>query len=385
LGSDVLLRVLRHSSRSIKQVVEVLSSRIISSQAAPQYTECLMLLILDSCSLFMENPALLGDLVEQVCSMSVSGAKRVLLAMQPIIKTNRSLRDSTILALRKALFARSAETKQIGIVGVLQLLQTFKISSSLPVTQGSLTSSQLSQVSSDLYKGVATPSESLCSDLMGVLRRGLTQSAQVRLKIYHGLYDVVGKNPALCNNVLDVLYEHAVSQEWHKVGDGEDQRSLINLEKQIAEEDGRPLLLVSVRRAPKKASRTGLLFQDPVGWYVHCVQQILGKSEQLYPSEDFEDDADLGARNKLTDLLNDWTKKYAQADLLDLDFEKNASFSTSTAEGEKNLIRVENTKNIYESLMEFTMTHGVGTFEESTKLLLNLYKRHHEVSTLPKV
>ena len=106
----------------------------------------------------MENPAYLMDLVEQVVSLKVLGARRVLTALMPLIKIKRcvrgkdlealkfvseirnfanfrTLRDTVILTLRKALFARSMETKQIGIQGVLHLLQIFKITSSLPVTQ----------------------------------------------------------------------------------------------------------------------------------------------------------------------------------------------------------------------------------------------------------
>ncbi len=56
------------------------------------------------------------------------------------------MRDATILTLRKSLFDRSNEVKQIGMKGVLQLLQVFKITTALPVTQLSQSSGNLTQV-----------------------------------------------------------------------------------------------------------------------------------------------------------------------------------------------------------------------------------------------
>jgi len=56
---------------------------------------------------------------------------------------DRGLRDNAIVVLRKALFDRSNEVKKIGMTGALLLLKTFKIKSSLPVSQLSQSSSGL--------------------------------------------------------------------------------------------------------------------------------------------------------------------------------------------------------------------------------------------------
>lgn len=107
-------------------------------------------------TLVIENKAILDRLVEQLCTLSCTGAKRLMTAIISVVRMNRyisqcrvvcfmyfnyqsiinrSLKNSTILSLQKALFARSVETKKIGIQGVLHLLQIFRIASSLPVTQ----------------------------------------------------------------------------------------------------------------------------------------------------------------------------------------------------------------------------------------------------------
>ncbi len=76
----------------------------------------------------MEHPTLLTGLVEKMaCSVSSTDASRCLTAaLMPAVRANRSLRDCAILALRKALFDRSQEAKQVGLEGVMHMLRVFK-------------------------------------------------------------------------------------------------------------------------------------------------------------------------------------------------------------------------------------------------------------------
>lgn len=53
----------------------------------------------------MGKPLLLLEILEQIGGLGVPGARRLLAALMPIIKFARSLRDVTILILRKALFS----------------------------------------------------------------------------------------------------------------------------------------------------------------------------------------------------------------------------------------------------------------------------------------
>jgi hypothetical protein len=52
------------------------------------------------------------DLLDEVSELSVPSARAVLSALMPLVKLVRSVRDTTILVLRKSLFARSTESKQ---------------------------------------------------------------------------------------------------------------------------------------------------------------------------------------------------------------------------------------------------------------------------------
>jgi Fanconi anemia group I protein len=242
LGSDVLQKVLARASSSLGSIVKALTARIVSSRGAVAYVACLNALVREHVPLLMENPAQLNPLVDHITCLDVSGAGRVLRALLPLVKRVRSIRDAVILTLRKALFARSTEVKQIGVEGVLKLLKGFRISSALPVTQLSQSSSSLSQVAVDIHRGVTTSNESLCGDLLGVIRRVLTLPAEVKIRLYQGLYDVVCCNPELCSGVLDILYLHAFENKWI-VPDGES--ALLDLDKLVALDDGNPFVMVS--------------------------------------------------------------------------------------------------------------------------------------------
>ena len=58
------------------------------------------------------------------------------------------------------------------------------------------------------------PQDVICSDLMGVLKRALTQHVAVRVSMNQGLGKVSGFNPELTLSFLDILYQHGISQKW---------------------------------------------------------------------------------------------------------------------------------------------------------------------------
>ena len=117
----------------------------------------------------------------------------------PIIKCSTAFRDQTILVIRKGLFSPRIDTRRIAINGVLAMLKHFKINSGLlsnTSTQQILSQSSagLSQVVADVHGGKSGSNESLCLELLGVLKRGLTQQAGVRMSLYQGFYDVILKS-----------------------------------------------------------------------------------------------------------------------------------------------------------------------------------------------
>jgi hypothetical protein len=77
----------------------------------------------------------------------------------------------------------------VAVVGIFTLMKIFKISTTRGLSQLSQSSGSLSQLSVDVHRssgggGAASSNESLCSELLGVLRRCFALQPRVRLTLY---------------------------------------------------------------------------------------------------------------------------------------------------------------------------------------------------------
>ena len=365
LGQEIVKLVIKRRSASILNVLSELTKRILSSKGAIQYTDCLRMTIKDGLTVIMEEPpTFMNELLDHFGSLGINGAKRVLVALMPLIKYSHSLRNATILILRKSLFSPNLETRRIAVIGVLQLLKYFRITSKLPITQliMSQSSSCLSQAVVNIHQGGSMNNEALCLELMGVLKRGLSQQVGVRMILYQGIHDVVGRNPEICIGVLDMLYSHAIELKITN----EDSANPIDVDSLISQK-GNDVFVI-----------------EPVGWFLHCVQLMVGKANHIYGDETMTpEDVDTSSLIKLTDLLNRLVNIYSDGlDIMDLNFEKGADYSKATVTGRYNILRVETYKNIYEALMDYTIMHGAGVKEDKASLLVRLQGRHSEICEL---
>lgn len=348
LGSRLLLKVVKRQKESARSVLEPLTARILESRREPQYTEALRVILREAATILMEQPALLTELVEQLPSLSHFSARRSLLALLPLVRLSRHLRDSLILVLRKALFSRTVATRQTAVVGVLLLLRTFKISTSLAVSQLSQSSGSLSSTFVDLHRGTAVATNShdaLCTELLGVLRRCFSLQPEVRLTLYSGLGDVVAKNPELCEAVLELVHGHWVGL----VG----ERQVVDLGSTVGEE--------------------GVL--EPAGWFLSCCQGLVSRGQQLLGE---------GAEGleRLATALEKMALHYAEVEVGDLGFDAGDNWDRKTAEGERRSLRLEVAVTVYEALLEWVVNHGGESEEERATLLLRLQQRHRALGEL---
>lgn len=347
LGGRILVKVAKRAGPSCGAVLEPLVTRILTHRQAPQYTEALRMVVRDSATILMEQPGLLADLVEHLQTLSYFTARRVLTAIMPLVRLKRALRDSVILVLRKALFSRSVAARQTAVTGVLLLLRTFKISTSRAVSQLSQSSGSLSQLTLEAGRGGASSHDTLCSELLGVLRRCFTLRAEVKLTLYHGLSDVVAKNPELCESVLELLYSHTVSL----VAAAE-----VQLDRCVAELEGDWQVV------------------EPAGWFLHCTQLLVSRGQQLLGEESTE------ILERLLELLHNMAQFYSDTSAGELGFEDTDNYDKKTAEGERRSLKLDVLLTVMEALMEFLVTHGGESEEGKAGLLLKLQQRHGELA-----
>jgi len=354
LGARLLLKVVKKQSHSASSVMEPLTSRILVSKKAPQYTEALMIIVKDTATILMEQPKIVSELVENIQRLSYPTARRTLSGLLPLVRFSRALRDSIILVLRKALFSGSVQTRRVGTTGVMLLLKTFKISTSRSVSQLSQSSGSLSQLAVDVHRGAATSNEALCIEMLGVLKRCLGQQGEVRLTLYQGIMEVVAKNPELCEGVLELVYSHVLFL-WGE--EGKRQRWMLDLD-----------LL-------GREGEEGWILEEPVGWFLHCIQMLVGKGQQVVGEE-------CETLDKLVELVEEMALQYSESEVGDLGFDDTDNFDRKTKDGKRRSTQLEQLQGILEALMEYLITHGADQEENKSKMLLNLQRNHSALGDL---
>lgn len=106
--------------------------------------------------------------------------------MQPLFTLHRDFLDSTVLVLRKSMFNREVDARLVGLIGSVQLLKAFRSAGAAP-PHG------------------ASEKERLRIELIGFLRKCLTQQAEVREELYRSLPDVLRANPTLHEAAFGLL------------------------------------------------------------------------------------------------------------------------------------------------------------------------------------
>eukprot|EP00061_Rhincodon_typus_P012322 g37976.t1 len=97
------------------------------------------------------------------------------------------------------------DSRKSAVAGFLLLLKNFKVLGSLASSQctQALTASQV-QVDVHMRYN-ASANEALCLEILGSLRRCLSQQVDVRLMLYEGLFDVLRRNSQLAYTILQTL------------------------------------------------------------------------------------------------------------------------------------------------------------------------------------
>ena len=356
IGARLLIKLIKKMPDSVHSVLPFLINKILLSSHSLQYTEALRVIISDCSTILMERSQCLTHLMDNLARLSYNIARRSLLALLPLFKMSRSIRDSLILVLRKLLFSPKVSSMEAATSGVMLMLRTVRIPGSRCLSQTmSQSSGSLSQIALDVgqSRGSLNP-ESVCLELLGALRRSFGQPCQVKVVLYRGIVDTVNYNSQLCEGAVDLLYSHLLTL-WGAEGSSRD-RWEIRLDTIFKELTGDDWVL-----------------QEPLGWFVSCLQQLVVKAQQV-----------LGEENeilpKIVALLDEMVEKYGQSDAGELGFDDFDCFDRKTSVGAKKQCQVEQLQGLLESLMEYVFSRGAEREEERARQLVKLFNVHSSLS-----
>ena len=359
IGGRLLIKLIKKMPDLVGDVLPMLINKILLSPNSLQYTEALRILVSDcSCaSILMERHQCLTPLLDNLSRLSYNIARRSLLALLPLFKLSKGTRDSLIMVLRNLLFSPKVSSRQAATAGVLLMLRTVRIPGSKCLSQTmSQSSGSLSQIAVDVHRGRGSlTNESFCLELLGALRRCFSQQCQVKVVLYSGIIDTINSNSQLCEGAVDLLYSHLLTL-WGTEGSSR-HRWQVKLDKIF------------------KDAEEHWVLEEPLGWFMSCVQQIVGKAQQV-----LGDDNEILA--KIVGLLDEMVENYGKCEAGELGFDEYDSFDRKTSVGAKKCCQVEQLQGLLESLMEYTFTRGADQDEGKARQLVGLFKVHQSLSSV---
>jgi len=364
LGATLIEETFLHQEIVREEVLQRLLNVIVTSstQSIQHYLDLLTSVVAAVPQIVLECQPKFREVFDYLAMLTVDTAEGLLRAVLPLMKVSLALKDSLILVLRKAMFAKQTESRKISVTGFLLILKHFQIPSDagayslcsqLAYSQ-TFSCSQVQVSSQGRYNSAAN--ESFCLEIIGSLRRSLTQNGGVRLHLYEGIYEVVCKNPQLTHSVLDLLF----TQFKRYFEEGEDMMPPMKLNQCIS------------------AAGEQIYLVEPLAHLLCALQLCTKKSGKRLDRDDEEDEALSHLLDDIEDAITSLTKRMIKADMEDFELDKSADFSLTTSVGMKNSIFAQLVSGVYEVLMEYSFMTGKNSVE-SCERVLQLYEKLEKV------
>ncbi|KAJ1861349.1 hypothetical protein LPJ73_001040 [Coemansia sp. RSA 2703] len=187
------------------EVLEQILNRVMFlAEGHTHFIELLRDLVADDPDLVRPYASKLVDMFDSISALTPTSVEQLLRAAAPLFLEDASLRASLTLVLRKILFAHSFDDRRTALSGLSVLAN--RLSAALDAFQ------QQIQSRPDSVNGRTTRRiDELLSallELIGLLRRCLTQQPEVRVMAYEKIAQLLDTRHICRNNViLDALYE----------------------------------------------------------------------------------------------------------------------------------------------------------------------------------
>ncbi|KAK3595809.1 hypothetical protein CHS0354_014625 [Potamilus streckersoni] len=369
LGAEILLNTFKAHEMVRSEILEQIINRVITKATSPvsHFLRLLGDTVYAAPQLILESTTKMHGMFDYLSYLSPMSAEGLLTAIQPLLKLSVSLRDSLILVLRKSMFSRQLDARKIGVSGFLMMLKHFRVIGGLPSSQASQAAISSSQVQVDIHARYNPSSnEALCLEILGNLRRCLTQQADVRLLLYQGLFDVLCRNTQLQTAILEILL--AQLKKYYE--SGENINPPLKLEPCI------------------QAQGDQVYLCEPLAHLLCCVHLCLDKVKDIQVKQrengvDDDDNEPSSAQTELEDMMESLIERMIESEMEDFELDKSADFSVANSVGVKNNIFAILVLSAYEVLMEFTFT--VRQYNESgCQQVLRLFENYHKLSGVLK-
>ncbi|NXQ80449.1 FANCI protein, partial [Nyctibius grandis] len=370
LGASILLETFKVHEPIRSCILEQVLNRVLTNAASAvsHFIDLLSNIVVSAPLVLQTSSSKVTETFDYLSFLPIDTVQGLLRAIQPLLKVSMSVRDSLILVLQKAIFSRQLDARKAGVAGFLLLLRNFKI-------LGSLSSSQCSQaigatqVQADVHACYnSAANEAFCLEILGSLRRCLSQQADVRLMLYEGFYDVLRRNSQLASSIMEML----LSQIKQYYLPQTDLLPPLKLEGCIT------------------AQGDQIFLQEPLAHLLCCIQHCLAwyKStvhlcQGAENDDDEEEEEDVGFEQNFEEMLESVTRRMIKSELEDFELDKSADFSLSSGVGVKNNIYAIQVMGICEVLIEYNF--NIGNFSKNKfEDVLGLFTCYNKLSEILK-
>ncbi|CAO0793414.1 unnamed protein product [Mucor circinelloides] len=333
LGVDILLRLFKYHDVVRSEILEQVTSRIVSrSTSVMDFLKLLACIIREypeSVENYMSN---IKDTLDILSFLPLSTAERLLHAIQPLSKTNDHFRDGLILILRKSLFAKDLDGREMAVRGFLNILKE-----------------QLAEIEETGDSAQALAAQGVAFEILGLLRRCFSQQCEIRTCVYNGLGSLSQDFPAFAGDIFDLLYTQFLT---------------------TVEKNATILNPIKLNACVENANNGGYpKITEPI----HILLSNLVKSLRAAATVNVTTvttDTMSTCRDALLSLIN----RLSKATLEDFELDKSANFDMATHAGLRNNQYVTLLLGVYEvSLEHVFLTNDITV--QSSEALLTLFKK----------
>jgi len=370
LGSSILLDTFKAHEMVRCEILQQILNRVITKATTPvnHYIDLLASTVSSAPHVLLESLPRIKEALDYLSFLPPKSAEGFLKAIQPLLKISLSLRDSLILVLRKAMFSRQVDARKIAVTGFLLILKHFKIlggsmPSSQPSSQLSQTLSHSSQIQVDVHvRGGGVGNEALCLEILGNLRRCLTQQADVRVQLYEGLFHVLCRNPQLQQPILDMF-----NNQFQKYFESDESvNPPVKLEPCLS------------------AAGDQIYLTEPLAHLLCYLLHSMAKCIENHNQDENEENESVEhILNELEDLFQSLVRRMNKSEMEDFELDKSADFSLASSVGIKNNILALLVLGVYEVLLEYSFLEGELS-AESVEEILQLFGNYHQLSEILK-
>ncbi|KAK4296808.1 hypothetical protein Pmani_030728 [Petrolisthes manimaculis] len=368
LAATVLPLIVKKQPHLISSVLSRISNFILSASSPHLYVEILGKLAKAVPLGLLEHFSIVRGPLEYLEYMAPGPATLLLQAYNPLFKMNMSLKDTIMLIMRKMIFSKRVESRQVAVCGFLQFLRNFRLLGTLPSSQASMnfSSSMSTSVSADIHTVFnSSTNEALCLELLGILRRCFSQQHEVKTTFYGGLFEVCQTNPKVAVSIVEMLHHHLTT--------------LLDLRDDILN----PVLLKKVIMV----RGDNVVLVEPMGDLLSSLATCKTHYEKTRESggdDDDDDDGDVEVLNDVCNMFDKLTERLSGCDLEDLGINPNGDFTSITNAGQKNILSCKVMVGVLESLIEHTFISEPQPSEEKMQTIIALFKSQKKITDLVK-